>query len=393
MDNLWKGQLLDFLFLLQLIFDLFFQLALFCGLLQMLRKIISLLYAQKSTIVPSVGGSLLLLAVAFLGVYLFPVRFVQGITTKVLQWIPNSVNEILIGIYPSICVVWFSITLFFLVYKAKQWVALKKQVKMARKSSHDSAFSYSCAQYPRVKVPEVMELVGIQSPGLIGWRRPVIVIPVNFAKNYTESQRIMLYLHELAHIQQHDYPFYTILNFLGALCWMHIPIKNELSRMHQSCEIVADKKAVLLSNQTPITYGELLLATLRQNNQLPLAFSARSYREIKLRLNAIVSSPKVNVVPTLAAILLVLPLLFMGARPKNEQIAYTQIKIEYRNQQIKIVPLEAMVKQEEQAVKDYLLYLPEAEYANITHISFGKTSFYREGLFGAYTILEAEELL
>jgi C-terminal processing protease CtpA/Prc/beta-lactamase regulating signal transducer with metallopeptidase domain len=59
------------------------------------------------------------------------------------------------------------------------------------------------------------------TPVVIGWRRPTILVPTAMVSTLTTEQRDAILVHELAHIQRVDYPWQLLLAVLQTAYWFH----------------------------------------------------------------------------------------------------------------------------------------------------------------------------
>src|SRR4030095_13888079 len=89
----------------------------------------------------------------------------------------------------------------------------------------------------------VVESIAVEVPTVIGWMRPVILLPVAAVAALTPAQVEAILAHELAHIRRHDYAVNllqttaeTLLFYHPAVWWISKRIRAE--REH-CCDDVA----------------------------------------------------------------------------------------------------------------------------------------------------------
>lgn len=70
-------------------------------------------------------------------------------------------------------------------------------------------------------VPELRELVGLATPCLVGWLRPVILLPLGLATRLPAAQLEALMLHELAHLRRVDYLANLVQTAIETLLFYH----------------------------------------------------------------------------------------------------------------------------------------------------------------------------
>ena len=379
-----------FVFLLEISFDMLFALASSCFVLQCLQKLFFHLFFKKPAY-PAIKNSLLLLFASVACLFLFPAGLLKFYFNAILTKFPALKSFPFGFFYPAIVLIWFSVACFFLLRQFVGWFSLQKTIKKAATQIQDPALAHSCAFFQNSIPPKVFELATVHSPGLFGWRKPIIVVPAGFIQNFTEQQRTMLYLHELSHLHRLNYPLYCVLNLLDAFFWLHLPLKQEFLRMRQSCELACDQQAIALSQQPPFAYAELLLSAFRRNNQIPTSFGTNGYQEAKLRMENIFSPRKKHFLPLLISAGLLLSIFYGCGISKAQPPAFASIRIEYTNSEIETVPiLLAPSSSLDASISNHLSTIPQWKLDKIRKISVAETSFCWEGVFGDYTVIHAQ---
>ena len=89
----------------------------------------------------------------------------------------------------------------------------------------------------------VLNTGALQAPAVVGWLRPVILLPLGWATGLSALQIEAILAHELAHVQRHDYLISylqqvveTTLFYHPAVWWVSNQIRNE---REQCCDDVA----------------------------------------------------------------------------------------------------------------------------------------------------------
>jgi beta-lactamase regulating signal transducer with metallopeptidase domain len=120
----------------------------------------------------------------------------------------------------------------------------------------------------------LLESALVKVPTVIGWVKPVILIPPSALIGLSPQQFELILTHELAHIRRHDYLvnlFQTIIETLlfyhPAVWWASVQIRNER-------ENACDDLAVSLSSD-PVVYARTLIEMERLRKAVPsLAMAA-----------------------------------------------------------------------------------------------------------------------
>jgi uncharacterized protein (TIGR03435 family) len=98
---------------------------------------------------------------------------------------------------------------------------------------------------------------GVDVPGVIGWLRPVILLPPATAMGLTPEQLEAVLAHELAHVRRHDY-FVNILQMVAETLLFYHPVVWWTSKqIRRERELCCDDLAVRCCGD-PVTYARAL---------------------------------------------------------------------------------------------------------------------------------------
>jgi uncharacterized protein (TIGR03435 family) len=137
---------------------------------------------------------------------------------------------------------------------------------------------------------QVVDSLLVDTPAVIGWMRPIVLLPVAAFAGLSPSQIEAIIAHELAHIRRHDFLVNllqtfaeTILFYHPAVWWLSARIRAE--REH-CCDVVA-----LSVCGDPVSYAEALveLETWRTGHS-PLAVAATG-GTLMTRVRRLLSAP------------------------------------------------------------------------------------------------------
>ena len=113
----------------------------------------------------------------------------------------------------------------------------------------------------------------VHAPTVIGWVRPVILVPPSAFAGMTPQQLELILAHELAHIRRHDYlinllqtVIETLLFYHPAVWWISLQIRSER-------ENACDDAAVRVGSD-PAVYARALIAMERLRSSPTLAVAA-----------------------------------------------------------------------------------------------------------------------
>ncbi|TWU44956.1 Regulatory protein BlaR1 [Novipirellula aureliae] len=127
----------------------------------------------------------------------------------------------------------------------------------------------------RLGVPHVVEFAQstlVEVPTVVGYLRPMVLLPVSTLTGLTISELELVLAHELAHIRRHDYLFNLCQTLIEALLFYHPGMWWVSSQIRQERENCCDDVAVAMSGDRA-TYIRAL-AQLEKHRVAPPALAA-----------------------------------------------------------------------------------------------------------------------
>jgi uncharacterized protein (TIGR03435 family) len=125
---------------------------------------------------------------------------------------------------PSVVMLWFTGTLVFWVRLTGGWMAASRlRTRLARKAPGEwqQALDRLRARL-RVGRPVRLLVSGlVEAPVVIGWLRPMVLVPIGALAGLPAEHLEALLLHELAHIRRHDYLVNALQSIAEALLFYH----------------------------------------------------------------------------------------------------------------------------------------------------------------------------
>ena len=97
----------------------------------------------------------------------------------------------------------------------------------------------------------------VQVPAVVGWLRPVVLVPVGALGGLPAAQLEALLLHELAHIRRHDYLVNILQSVVEALLFYHPAVWWVSGHVRAERELCCDDVAVSVSGDA-LTYARAL---------------------------------------------------------------------------------------------------------------------------------------
>ncbi len=104
----------------------------------------------------------------------------------------------------------------------------------------------------------VLESALLQTPAVIGWLKPVLLLPLGMVCRLSPSQLEAVLIHELAHIHRHDYLLNLVQTLIEALFYFHPAVWYLSGLVRREREHCCDD-VVLRLNAHPLDYAKALL--------------------------------------------------------------------------------------------------------------------------------------
>ncbi len=130
---------------------------------------------------------------------------------------------------------------------------------------------------------------GAEEPGVVGFLRPVLVLPAQFLEHLNPRQLGAILTHELCHVKRRDNLFAGVHMMAEAIFWFHPLVWWIGSRMVEERELACDED-VLRRGCEPSDYVEGILKVCRLYVQSPLpCISGVTGADVKRRLRTILA--------------------------------------------------------------------------------------------------------
>jgi beta-lactamase regulating signal transducer with metallopeptidase domain len=162
----------------------------------------------------------------------------------------------------------------------------------------------------------------VDAPTVIGFLKPVILLPTSALTGLSMQQLELLLAHELAHIRRHDYLVNILQSVIETLLFYHPAVWWVSHRIRVEREHCCDDVAVRVSGNA-VVYAKALatLETLRHEPQLALAANGG---QLVKRIKRVLGKPEKSgnwLVGALLISVMIVPLLFLTAREAQAQAA------------------------------------------------------------------------
>jgi beta-lactamase regulating signal transducer with metallopeptidase domain len=194
---------------------------------------------------------------------------------------------------PFIVALWLSGVTFFSARLAVSWTRVRR-LTMARRHEAPAILRAAAGRLAAAmrlrRAVAILESAAVEVPTVIGWIRPVILLPASALSGLSREQIEMILAHELAHIRRHDFFVNLLQTVAETLMFFHPAVWWISRQVRIEREHCCDDLAVAVCGD-PVQYAHALtrLEELRGNPEL-LAVAA-SGGSLLARIRRLVSSP------------------------------------------------------------------------------------------------------
>ena len=144
-----------------------------------------------------------------------------------------------------------------------------------------------------VQVPKRLQVglaEGLLEPGVLGWMRPVLLLPADIEEHLTRPQIEAIVAHELCHVRRFDNLTAGIHMLVEAIFWFHPLVWWLGARLVAERERACDEY-VLRTGGKPVLYAQGILNVCKRYVQSPLAsVSGVGSANVRQRIEAILAN-------------------------------------------------------------------------------------------------------
>ena len=179
--------------------------------------------------------------------------------------LPSSVRAAVPEVQPAqflawVVVVWLVGAAAFWVRLAGGWVvAARMRSMLVRRAPPEwqQTLGTLAAQVGLSRPVRLLVSALVQVPAVVGWLRPVVLVPVGALGGLPDGYVEVLLLHELAHIRRHDYLVNILQSVAEALLFYHPAVWWVSGHIRAGREICCDDIAVAAAGDA-LTYARAL---------------------------------------------------------------------------------------------------------------------------------------
>ncbi len=238
-----------------------------------------------------------------------------GLRVNLLWWAPvrSGRYSVIERIFPWMVPLWLGGVALLLARTSLGWWRVQRlhALALSTVSSRWQPVAQALASRLAVhRLLRVVELAAVDVPLMIGYLRPVIVLPVAALSHLTPAQVEAILGHELAHIRRHDYLVNLLQTLVESTLFYHPAVWWISARIREEREHCCDDEAVALSGDRVVYAGALAEIETCRRTRWRLAPAAsdgsllrRIRRVLHVETDADRSAPPVSAVLAVLAIL------------------------------------------------------------------------------------------
>jgi GWxTD domain-containing protein len=207
---------------------------------------------------------------------------------------------------PWLLLVWFTgVILLFSRFNIRLIVARRMKSAATQPASLElqRIFFQLCHRLGIARTVKLMDSGPVQVPTVIGWLRPVVLIPVGCLMGLSPIQVEALLAHELAHIRRHDYLVNVCQSVVETLLFYHPAVWWVSKQLRREREYCCDDLAVRISGD-PLAYAKALSFLEERRSSQPMFALGANGGALALRIRRLLGCEKSPAVSQLTALTL-----------------------------------------------------------------------------------------
>src|SRR6266702_861708 len=166
---------------------------------------------------------------------------------------------------PWAVLVWFGGVVALSLRLASGWLVTRQLGSVGTSSVPESCREAVARRAARLRISRpvrILESAVVQVPAVIGWLRPVILLPASALTGLTPLQLDALLAHELAHVRRYDYLVNLIQSVIETLLFYHPAVWWASQQVREEREHCCDDLAVVVCGDAHL-YATALLGMER----------------------------------------------------------------------------------------------------------------------------------
>ena len=216
---------------------------------------------------------------------------------------------------PEIVALWVVGVIAFSLRLASGWMAARRLAVMGTHPAPpacEMALERLAARLRVTRPLRVLESALVQVPAVVGWLRPVILVPASALTGLTPLQLDALLAHEIAHVRRHDYIVRVLQSVIETLLFYHPAVWWVSRRVGEEREHCCDDLAVAVCGDAHM-YAQALVGMERLRGTEPAFVLTAARGSLVHRVRRLVEpAPAATSPPWVAGVVVATLLLVLG---------------------------------------------------------------------------------
>lgn len=187
---------------------------------------------------------------------------------------------ILQPLLPWITLAWLAGVLLFSLRQFGGWLGVQTLRRRGLSAAAPNVIDFASRLQQRMEIPwavRIMQSKRIEVPVVIGWLRPLILLPPSLLVGLSPCQLEAILAHELAHVRRHDYLVNLLQTAIETVLFYHPAVWWLSGRIRAERENCCDDLAIRVCGN-PVDYAEALTVVEQSRQTPPLAMAMQGSR-------------------------------------------------------------------------------------------------------------------
>jgi bla regulator protein blaR1 len=200
---------------------------------------------------------------------------------------------------PWVVALWFSGVVLLSLRLASGWLMARRLGTVGTRPAPPACTEALARLAARLRVTQpvrVFESAVVQVPAMIGWLRPVVLLPASALTGLTPLQLDALLAHELAHVRRYDYVVNLVQSVIETLLFYHPAVWWVSRRVREEREHCCDDLAIAACGDAYV-YASALVGMEGLRVPTPAFAVAAGGGSLLSRIRRILAAPTAEIFP------------------------------------------------------------------------------------------------
>jgi GWxTD domain-containing protein len=219
------------------------------------------------------------------------------------SWL-NEFAASLDRLLPWILAIWFAGVIFFLARFNVGLILAERMKSIAAQAAPADLQRLFFDLRHRLGITRTVKLANsalVQVPTVIGWLKPVVLIPLGCLTGLSPVQIEAIFAHELAHIQRHDYLVSVAQSLVEALLFYHPAVWWVSKQVRKERENCCDDLAVKICGDS-LGYAKALSLLEEHRSTYPAVSLGANGGALVMRIRRLLGYEETPAIPQLAGV-------------------------------------------------------------------------------------------